>query len=351
MSDSTAIRLPDTSRLVVSSSPHYHTRDSVRGIMLWVMAALLPALAAGVAVFGWRALYVTLVCMLSCVVFEYASCRLLHHENSVGDASAALTGMLLGMNLPVTAPTWMCVVGSLLAIGLGKMCYGGLGGNPFNPALVGRVALFLACPKEMSFWVAPNGCALGTWVCSTLTGATPLAVLKTSATPHAAAASQGLGDLLPLFLGNIGGSLGETSALALLIGGAVLIALRIIRWQVPLVYIATVAVITGIAFLCKLLANVTLASYVGHQVLGGGLFLGAFFMATDMVTTPLSRKGAVVFALGCGVITSVIRLWGAFPEGVSFSILIMNTLTPLIDRCTAGRPFGVARTTDVEVKA
>lgn len=345
----TAVRLPDTSRLVVSSSPHYHTKDTIQKIMFQVMLALLPALVASICVFGWRALCVTLVCTCSCIAFEHLFCHFMKRESTITDCSAALTGMLLGMNLPVTAPLWMCVVGSLIAIGLGKMAYGGLGGNPFNPALVGRVALFLACPKEMSFWVAPQGCALGTWVCNTVTGATPLALLKTGATPQiGTCAADGL---THLFLGNIGGSLGETSALALLLGGIFLIAKNIIRWQIPVTYIATVAVITGISFICSPIEGLCLWGYVATQILGGGLFLGAFFMATDMVTTPLSRKGAVVFAVGCGILTSVIRLKGAFPEGVSFSILIMNTLTPVIDRFTAGRPFGVARKTNVEVKA
>lgn len=344
----TAVRLPDVSRLVVSSSPHYHAKDDVQKIMLMVLLALSPAVVASVCVFGWRALVVTVVCGCSCVAFEHIFCRFMGHESSILDLSALLTGVLLGMNLPATAPLWMCVVGSLIAIGLGKMVYGGLGGNPFNPALVGRVALFLACPKDMSFWIAPNGCALGRWLCDTATGATPLALLKSGATPGAA---EGTLSLCSMFLGNVGGSLGETSALALLIGGIFLIAKKIIRWQVPLTYILTVAVFTGIAYLCSPVKGYDLYTYVCAHVLGGGLMLGAFFMATDMVTTPLSRKGGVVFALGCGILTCVIRLWGAFPEGVSFSILIMNTLTPLIDRATAGRPFGVARKTDVEVKA
>ena len=312
------------------------------------MLALTPALIAGICVFGWRALCVTMVCVCSCVAFEHIICQCMDRESTIGDMSAALTGMLLGMNLPVTAPLWMCIAGSLIAIGIGKMAYGGLGGNPFNPALVGRVALFLACPKEMSFWVAPNGCALGRWICNSVTHATPMALVKTGATPEVGACGEAIWNML---LGNIGGSLGETCSLALIIGGVFLIFKNIIRWQVPVCYIGTVAILVSLHYLCDPPEHFCYPAFIESHILGGGLMLGAFFMATDMVTTPLSRKGAAVFAVGCGIITCVIRFWGAYPEGVSFSILIMNTLTPVIDRFTAGRPFGVARKTNVEVKA
>ena len=338
------IKMPDMSQLVVSSSPHYHDRDSVRKIMFKVIGALTPAALASVYFFGWRALMVILLCMVSCAAFEALFTRMMGRESALNDGSALLTGMLLGMNLPVTVPVWMCIVGSLAAIGLGKMVYGGLGGNPFNPALVGRVALLVGCPAAMTTWVKPSGCGFAKWV-DAATGATPLALIAhcdatSGATRQAAdAVAQQYPSVLDLFVGNCGGSLGETCAIALIIGGIFLICVNIIRWQVPVCYIGTVALFTGIAYAFHPCAHFNPLLHI----LSGGLMLGAFFMATDMVTTPLNRKGSVVFAVGCGVLTSVIRLWGSYPEGVSFSILIMNALTPLIDKFTAGRPFGVMK--------
>ncbi len=338
MSENT-IRLPDTSKLVISSSPHLHEDDSVRRIMFMVILALLPACIAGAWFFGPRALWVLLVCVASCVACEILCTRLMGREVHVSDGSAALTGLLLGMNLPVTTPTWICVIGSAIAIVLGKMIYGGLGYNPFNPALVGRVALLLAFPTVMTTWIAPMTRRLEWAGVNSVTQATPLGVSELTA------------GTLPfsywdLFWGRTGGCIGETCVPALLLGGIFLIALNIIRWHVPVFYLATVAIITGVT---HWLAPAQCAPPLYH-LLSGGLMLGAFFMATDMVTTPLSRKGAVVFAVGCGVLTSVIRIWGSYPEGVSFSILIMNSLTPLIDRWTAGKPFGTPRRAPREVK-
>jgi len=317
------IKLPDTSRLVVSSSPHFHSGQGVRRVMATVILALIPACAAGVVAFGPRALWVMGVCIASSLAFEALFSRMLGRPEALLDGSALLTGLLLGMNLSASTPWWVCVIGSLLAIGLGKQIYGGLGYNPFNPALVGRVGLLIAFPKIMTTWPPVRSAAV-----DALTTATPLGQLKVE---HMAGTHY-----LDYFLGNIPGCIGETSALALLVGGLVLIALRLVRWQVPVAYIGTVAVFTGIAN----------AVSPGHgtalfHVLTGGLFLGAFFMATDMVTSPMTKPGAVVFGIGCGVVTCVIRLWGSYPEGVSFSILFMNALTPLIDRFTARKPFGL----------
>ena len=341
MSEQT-IKMPDTSQLVVSSSPHYHDRDTVQKIMFKVIGALTPAALASVYYFGWRAFMVIMLCMVACAAFEALFTRMMGRELAINDGSALLTGMLLGMNLPVTVPIWMCLVGSFAAIGLGKMVYGGLGGNPFNPALVGRVALLVGCPAAMTTWVKPVGCGFAKWVDAT-TGATPLALIAhcdatTTATRKAveAVASAGYPSIMDLFVGNCGGSLGETCAVALIIGGIFLIFQNIIRWQVPVFYIGTVAAFTGIAYAFHPCAHFNPILHI----LSGGLMLGAFFMATDMVTTPLNRKGSVVFAVACGILTCVIRLWGSYPEGVSFSILIMNALTPLIDKFTAGRPFG-----------
>ncbi|OPZ23826.1 MAG: Electron transport complex protein RnfD [Lentisphaerae bacterium ADurb.BinA184] len=334
-----AIRLPDPSKLLVSSSPHIHDAKDVRGIMLAVVVALVPGCAAGVWFFGPRALLVLAVCAATCVGFEAVLCRLLGRPATIGDLSALVTGLLLGMNLSAGTPWWVCVIGSVIAIGLGKQVYGGLGYNLFNPALVGRVALLLAFPKILTTWVPP---VTGWWAgrvpealaADGLTSATPLGLWKNSGT----LLTQG-GDYVQLLVGNRPGCLGETSAIALVLGGLYLIWKGHIRWQVPVAFIGTVALFTGIV-------------YAGHRgtaptplfhVLSGGLLLGAIFMATDMVTTPMGKLGGVLFGVGCGLVTCVIRCYGGYPEGVSFSILLMNALTPLIDRLTARRPFGDVR--------
>jgi len=254
-------------------------------------------------------------------VIEEGWNKLVKRASTWKDGSAILTGILLGMNLNAGVPWWVCVLGGVLAIILGKQLFGGLGYNPFNPALVARVGLLIGFPAIMTTWNDPEG---GKMVVDTVTAATPLG-LEPGATS--------LGNLLS---GNVGGCLGETSAIALLIGGAVLMAFKLIKWQVPLAFIGTVFVITGGA---HLISPETTHSPIFH-VLSGGLLLGAFFMATDMVTSPMTKKGALIFGLGCGIMTSAIRLWGSYPEGVSFSILFMNALTPLIDRVSISKPFG-----------
>lgn len=320
----TDIKLPDPSKLVVSSSPHFHAGQDVQRIMVTVILALLPACAAGVYFFGLRALWVLLVCSASCVLCEALFCALRGRRAPLQDCSALLTGILLGMNVSAATPWWVCVIGALLAIGLGKQVYGGLGYNPFNPALIGRVGLLIAFPKLMTTWVPTR-----LMEAQAVTTATPLGQLQTEGVPGTA--------YLDYFLGNVGGCIGETSALALLIGGIVLIALRLIRWEVPAAYIGTVVVFTAVT---------PGSGGPALHLLTGGLMLGAFFMATDMVTSPMSKKGALVFGAGCGVLTCVIRLWGSYPEGVSFSILFMNALTPLIDRYTATSPFGSRKTSE-----
>jgi electron transport complex protein RnfD len=322
-----AVRLPDPARLVASSSPHVHGGESIPRIMLLVIVALVPGMLAGVLCFGWRALAVLGCCAASAVLAEALVCRWSGRRQSVGDFSALLTGLLLGMNLSPLTPWWVCVIGAAVAIGIGKQVYGGLGYNPFNPALVGRVALLVAFPKLMTTWMAPAPFA---FAADAVTTATPLGAWQM----EPGTLSAGIGSL---FLGNVPGCIGETSAAALLAGGLLLIALRLIQWQVPVAFIGTVALFTAIA---NRLAPGTVAPPLFH-LFAGGLFLGAFFMATDMVTSPLTRLGGAVFGVGCGVITCVIRIWGGYPEGVSFAILIMNALTPLIDRATCRlRPFG-----------
>ncbi|MCQ2396817.1 MAG: RnfABCDGE type electron transport complex subunit D [Lentisphaeria bacterium] len=356
--------------LIVSSSPHFHTHDTVESIMRWVIIALLPACLAGIYFFGLGALRVLAICTVASLAFEYLSAKAMGKSNELKDGSAAVTGLLLGMNLPSSTPWWICVIGCFMAIVVGKMIYGGLGCNPFNPALVGRVALLLAFPVVMTTWPMPrvpqclaNDAPIVATTSATpaqsddpadaalmpTTTATPLKYSKLARTNKTAATL--LEDCTPanqkpfinywqMFLGiGKGGSLGETCGLALLIGGVLLVMLNIVRWQIPVFYLATMTIITGIAWIA---APESYANPVFH-LLSGGVLLGAFFMATDMVTTPLSRTGAIVFGIGCGILTACIRLWGSYPEGVSFSILIMNAFTPLIDRFTAGKPFGMPK--------
>lgn len=313
-------------KLVVSHAPHIAGKETVSGIMLHVVIALLPSLLAGCLVFGLRALWVTLISVLSCVIFEGLWQKILKKPVTVSDGSAAVTGMLLAFNLPAQIPLWMPVVGSFFAIIIVKQFFGGLGHNFMNPALGARAFLLASWSLAMTTWPAPIHTAA-----DAVSTATPLAAY--------AAGAENLPSYLDLFLGNIGGCIGETSALAILIGAAYLLLCGVIRLRVPVIYIATVALGTWI--------------FGGHhglfsgdalyQVLSGGLMLGAFFMATDYTTTPTTPKGQILFALGCGILTVVIRIWGGYPEGVSYSILLMNIATPLIDRVTAPRRFGTAK--------
>lgn len=332
------IRLPDPSKLVISSSPHVHEYTSVGNIMLTVVISLLPTIAASCWFFGPRALWVIFMTTMACVASEALANRVMGQPFTVKDGSAVVTGVLLALNLPPTSPIWLCVIGGFIAIVLGKMVYGGIGYNPFNPALVGRMALLLGFPTLLSTYIAPfpGKFHWATSLDATAT-ATPLTMSWSEVSKHYS--------YMDLFLGNMPGCLGETCALAILIGGLFLIFLKLIRWHIPVCYIGTVFIITGLAWL----ANPDKFSPPLAHILSGGLFLSAFYMASDMVTTPLGRVGAVIFGVGCGIITSVIRLWGSYPEGVTFSILIMNALTPLIDRATAGRPFGTVRNIAKEV--
>ncbi len=331
------ITMPDTRRLIVSSSPHFHSSSSVSKIMLWVLAALLPATAISLWHYGWPALWVLFFCTAGCLAIEILCSYLMGRNLEVNDGSALVTGLLLGLNLPPDTPIWICLIGALLAIGLGKMVFGGIGCNPFNPALVGRVGLLLAFPQTMTTWrFGPDAC----------TTATPLAMLGEAKMACQEGVSGAMSEMLSsvsywdwLLVNHRGGSIGEVCALALILGGGLLIGLNIIRWQIPFFYLLTVAVFTGIAWW----SDSNLYAPPQYHLLSGGLILGAFFMATDMVTSPVSRTGAAIFAIGCGVITCVIRLWGSYPEGVSFAILIMNALTPLIDRWTARKPFGAPK--------
>ena len=302
----------------------------------------MPALVAAVLIFGLNALTVVLTAVAACVAFEYLTCRyLLKSTPTTGNLSAVVTGLLLAYNLPSNMPIWMILIGSFVAIVIGKMAFGGIGKNVFNPALVGRVFLFISFPVQMTSWPKPD--FLNFLNTDVETGATTLGILKhidaESSATKLVGGLENLPDYGQMFLGYTGGCLGEVSALALLIGFAYLLWRRVIGWHIPFYYISTVFLITGIMWLNG--GNIQVEPIT--QILSGGLLLGAIFMATDYATTPMSRKGQIVFAIGCGILTVIIRRWSVYPEGVSFAILIMNAFVPLIDYFTIPRVFGTGR--------
>lgn len=302
--------------LILSSSPHIHTRDSSRRIMLDVIIALLPAAIAGVIIFGAKALGVIAACVITAVVSEALFNLIVHKQQTVGDLSAVVTGLLLALNLSTNVAIWQCVVGTVFAIVVVKCLFGGIGKNFANPAITGRVFMLLA------FSSVAGGAKPA--VVELVSSATPLELL--------AQGSENAPSLMELFLGLHGGAIGETCCLALLLGFAWLLFRRVIKWHVPVIFIGTVFVLylvfTG-SFQMAL-----------AEILAGGLFIGAIFMATDYVTSPITLKGKMVFALGCGLVTFVIRYFCAYPEGVSFSILAMNILTPYIEKFTGNTPLG-----------
>lgn len=310
---------------IVSSSPHVHSGDSIQKNMLYVVLALLPAYLVALYYFGVGALAVSLIAIASCIGFEAFIQRfVLKTKVSISDGSAALTGLLLAMNLPSNLPWWMVMIGSMAAIGLGKMCYGGLGNNLFNPALVGRVFLLISFPAAMTVWPVPEPFSMA--YMDAQTAATPLSMMKFD---------QMLPPVLSTIVGNEGGSMGEVSAIALLIGGLFLIWKKVITWHIPVSILATVAVFTGIMHLVDPIAY---ENPLWH-LCSGGLLLGAIFMATDYVTSPMTTRGQLLYGAGIGLITVVIRLWGSYPEGVSFAILLMNAATPLIDKYILPKRF------------
>ena len=321
---------------ILSSSPHTHANVSVRRIMQDVIIALLPTTAAGIWFFGLPAVWTILTCVATCLVTE-ALCRMaMKRESTVGDLSAVVTGLLLALNLPAGIPLWMAVVGSVFAIGICKQVFGGLGMNPFNPALAARAFMLISFTGPMTTWLKPYW-----WQTpDAMTTATPLATMKTwfaaeataSASPHGlcSAASGGLPAICDMLIGNMPGCIGEVSAAALLIGAAYLLWRKVITWHIPVVFIVTV-------FVYSLIAGGAPATM---QVLTGGVMIGAFFMATDYVTSPITAKGKLIFGFGCGLICMLIRQFGSYPEGCSFAILIMNSVCPLINRWTQPKPFG-----------
>ena len=311
-------------KLTISLSPHIHSGDSINRRMWNVVIALLPALAVALWTFGLPALWVTLVSVGSCLLAEWLIARfLLHKPCTLSNGSALITGLLLAFNLPSILPLWMVAIGAIVAIGIGKMSFGGLGCNIWNPALVGRVFLLISFPVQMTSWPLP---LVNRWAyADATTGATTLGILKMGGDPSSI-------DLWQSATGAMGGSLGEVSAIALVIGVVYLLAMRVITWHIPVAIIGSVALFT----LC-------IGGNIGIELLSGGLLLGAFFMATDYVTSPMSRKGMLVYGIMIGIITIVIRRWGAYPEGMSFAILLMNSFVPLINRYIKPRKFGERR--------
>ena len=314
------------SNLIVSSSPHIVSNTDTTRIMAMVLLALAPAFLVSIYVFGFRVVPLTLICIVASVFFEWAWNKLMKRRQTVGDLSAAVTGTLIAFNVPSGLPFWMAVVGCFVAIVIVKQLFGGIGKNVANPAIVGRIVLLLSFATEMTTWPAPRMAVDAT------STATPLGILK-----------EGAGELpsnMEMFLGFIGGSVGEVSAIALLIGGVFLILKKVINPIIPACFIGTVFVFAFIYYTAT--GGDALDMAVFH-VLAGGVMLGAFFMATDYVTSPLLPAGKVVFGIGCGLMTMIIRIWGQYPEGVSFAILFMNCLTPLINNFFQKRMYGGAK--------
>lgn len=298
-------------KLISSVSPHIYNKNSTQRIMLDVVLALVPAAIASVIIFGLRALLVIGVCVAVCILSEWLFEKICKKENTISDLSAVVTGMLLAFNLPVSIPLWQAAFGSIVAIVMVKQLFGGIGQNFANPAITARIIMMTAFSGTMTTWMFPDA----------VSSATPLALM-----------SKGEMDALPsylnMFLGWRGGCLGETCVLALLIGGVYLLVRRVISWHTPVAFIGTVAIMSLVC-----------GKDVLYQVMGGGLIIGAFFMATDYASTPPTKLGKIIFGIGCGLITILIRFWGNFPEGVSFSILLMNILTPYISKLTRLKPL------------
>jgi len=323
--------------IIISASPHVHSARTSKKLMYDVLYALIPAFLVSIYVFGISALILTSVAVVSCILFEYLIQKfLLKTEITITDGSALITGILLAFNLPSGLPIWMIIVGSLIAIGVAKLSFGGLGYNIFNPALVGRVFLLICFPVQMTSWPLPVDDHLS--LVDATTGETTLGIIKEGLMygETMTTLSEKLPTVMELLLGITSGSVGEMSGLALLIGGVFLLARKVITWHIPITVLLTMAVMTGIFWLMN---PEQYANPLIH-VLSGGAILGAFYMATDLVTSPMTKKGMIIFAIGIGVITVVIRLYGAYPEGISFAILIMNAFVPLINTYFKPRRFG-----------
>ena len=314
-------------RLTVSASPHVRSHETTTGIMLDVILALIPALVMSAVYFGTRALCLAAVTVGTAMLSEYLSRKIMKRDNTLGDLSAVVTGLILAFNLPATLPLWMAAIGSVIAIVIVKQMFGGIGQNFVNPAITARIILMMSFPSAMAKWIVPFSSA---WSPDAVTAATPMTVLNAGTDLTAA---EGLPTLTQMLIGAHGGSMGEVCSIALLAGAFYLLLRRVISPAIPFSFIGTVAVI-------MLIAGKGNLEFVAYELLGGGLILGAFFMATDYSTWPINRKGRIIFGIGCGLITAVIRLFGSLPEGVSFSIILMNILVPHIERLTTSKPFG-----------
>ncbi len=304
---------------VVSGTPHVRSKESIQSIMRDVIIALVPATAAGIYYFGLRALILIVAAIISAVFFEWLYEKITRKPVTINDLSAVVTGLLLAMNLPASAPVWVAIVGSAFAIIFAKQLFGGLGQNFINPALAGRAFLLASYPTEMTTWVVPNGLAA-----DAATYATPLAQLKNGTLDAS------LGQLV---MGQVGGTIGETCAIALIIGGIYLLYKHVISWKIPVIYIATVFILFAVIGRHGMRMPV-------QEIFAGGVMLGGIFMATDYASSPVTPKGQVIFAVGAGLLTYLIRTFGGYPEGVSYSILIMNCCVPLIERFTEPTIFG-----------
>ena len=326
-------------KLIASSSPHIRSNEDTRSIMLDVIIALMPALVMGVYVFGWRALTSTLVSVAACVVWEWLYRKVMKKSCSIGDLSAVVTGILLALVCLVQTPYWMLIIGAFFSIVLVKQLYGGIGCNFINPALAGRAILLASYATAMTTWVkvGEKAAVIGSNA-DIVTAATPLAMMKgvDAAGWETLTNTYTLGDM---FIGRIGGSLGEVSSLMLLLGGIYLLLRKVISWQTPVAFIATVAVIT----LISAPAGVSSVEYMAYNVFGGGLMLGAIFMATDYATSPVTKLGQAIFGIGCGLITVFIRRFGSYPEGVCYSIMIMNCTTWLLDKYIRPTIYGALK--------
>ena len=319
--------------LILSSSPHVHGGESTSRIMRDVVLSLLPASAAAVYFFGLPALWVLAICVVGCLACEALCQRLRGQPLSLADNSALVTGILLALNLPPTSPWWLALLGAVIAILLGKQVYGGLGHNPFNPALVARVVLLVSFPVQMTTWTTPAPLFSGV---DARTAATPLGEMQTAVMLTGRLPETLQGSLTDYFLGNMAGCAGEVSALALLAGAAYLFWRRVLTWHIPTSFLLSVVLVSGAFWM----TDPTRYPSPLFHLLTGGMMLGVFYMATDMVTSPVTPRGMVIFGIGCGLLTVLIRLFGGYPEGVSFAILLMNAATPLIDRFVRPRLYG-----------
>ena len=325
-------------RLTVSASPHVRSHETTTGIMLDVILALIPALVMSAVYFGTRALCLAAVTVGTAMLSEYLSRKIMKRDNTLGDLSAVVTGLILAFNLPATLPLWMAAIGSVIAIVIVKQMFGGIGQNFVNPALVGRIVLMASFPTQMATWAAKSR------FLDAATTASPLSQLKTMFTGGEIAFAGDMPKLWQMLIGLRLGSVGEVCAAALILGGIYLIIRRVISPAIPLTYIGTVALI-------MLIAGKGNLTFVAYHLLSGGLMLGAIFMATDYSTSPINFKGKIVFGIGCGLLTAMIRLFGSLPEGVSFSIIIMNILVPHIERLTTPKPFGTPKKEKKEAEA